>query len=760
MSRAKFPVLLAKSYSLDPKTNDIPTYARLVPHVRAVARAGESIVEAVGEIILANLNLPLDPWLSRLQRAVNVACLAHDIGKANECFQLMVSGKLDPRKQPARHELLSAILLMNNDAIKEWALEMLTEKSKFDDGEMLLNCVIAAVAGHHLKMDDKWKRASIAIRAGGCGTDLPFLLTHQDLKYLFNKTLLTTEIAYSLMENSDNYLGNQQLPFNLKSKRWNDKLKRDAQWWRFAAVVKALTAAADVAGSAMLPEKENIRKWVQETLSHRIQQQEMQDVVDARLKGNTPRLFQEAIGQSQARITLVEAGCGSGKTAAAYMWAKHHAKDKKLFFCYPTTGTATEGFLGYMHETGIEAALIHSRSIVDLEGLAKVGDEDEEDDTKEDNDHLLRIESLCAWSPKVIICTIDTVLSLVRNNRRGLYNSPALLSSAFVFDELHSYSKKMFEGMIALMKALPGASFLLMSASLPQNRKESLQKAFPQLAEVPPAQKLEIIPRYQFDLRDDRHNVQKLAQDKALAGKRVLWICNTVARAQELFDALQRDDLKVVTYHSRFKYTDRKNRHREVIDSFEKPGGIIAVTTQVAEMSLDLDADLLITEVAPIPSLIQRLGRLNRRISEEKPGTPRDAIFLTVKDSAPYDEKELSQAENWIQALMKQTKPLSQTDLINAFNQLADNIKEELDLHTHWLDLGWFSEPEQVREASFSVSIILPEDEQACRNSREELIKRVIPMNFQARMRQWREFKGNLIAPVGAISYQETSGAK
>jgi CRISPR-associated endonuclease/helicase Cas3 len=186
----------------------------------------------------------------------------------------------------------------------------------------------------------------------------------------------------------------------------------------------------------------------------------------------------EAIGESQARVTLVEAGCGSGKTAAAYLWAAHHAQGKKLFFCYPTTGTATEGFLGYVHETDVEAKLIHSRAIVDLEGIAEVTDDDEKD-------HLLRIESLNSWSSQVIICTADTVLGLVRNNRRGLYNSPAILTASFVFDELHAYDNPMFGAVIALIRALPGASFLLMTASLPKARKEFLLRNIEGVCEVP-----------------------------------------------------------------------------------------------------------------------------------------------------------------------------------------------------------------------------------------------------------------------------------
>ena len=77
------------------------------------------------------------------------------------------------------------------------------------------------------------------------------------------------------------------------------------------------------------------------------------------------------------RDVIGSAQTGTGKTAAAYLWAARHADGKKLFFCYPTTGTATEGFLGYVHETKVEAKLIHSRAMVDLEGadrLSRLGE--------------------------------------------------------------------------------------------------------------------------------------------------------------------------------------------------------------------------------------------------------------------------------------------------------------------------------------------------------------------------------------------------
>jgi CRISPR-associated endonuclease/helicase Cas3 len=751
---SKFEVLLAKSWQAEMPEQETPDYARLVAHLQAVELAGASIVEVVGELILRQIDLSTDAWLSRLSRTLKVACLCHDLGKANEGFQEMVTGEREPTRQPARHELLSALLLEDKTKpFRAWALERLKENDE-DEAAMLLDCVIGAVAGHHLKMDKSWHKAMLALR-GGCGLNLNMLLTHSDMENLFDERLLSEEIRFSLVENEQTYLGARQLRFNVNSNTWRKQLNKDSEWWRFAAAIKALLMAADVAGSAMAPAGEDIKRWVHQTLSQRVEPQEMDNVVSARLRGAEPRPFQQAIGQSRKRVTLVEAGCGTGKTAAAYMWAAHHANDRKLFFCYPTTGTATEGFLGYVHETEVEAKLVHSRSIVDLANIAQVPDDEE-------NDHLMRIESLNLWSPKVIICTADTVLALVRNNRRGLYNSPAILSGSFVFDELHSYDEQMMAAVPALIKALPGASFLLMTASLPKDRREFLQRHIEDLCQVPSPTELEEIPRYEFQCTDIE-DAYRQAQAAVAQKKRVLWICNTVARAQNVRRILAEEyEVPTLTYHSRFKYTDRVVQHREIIRCFgqqEPQYGIVAVTTQVAEMSLDLDADLLISEVAPISALIQRLGRLNRRVTPENPGTPRKAIFLTPDKTRPYTEAELQLARQWIDELISLNYPLRQIDLAGLFNALSPQEELELDTRTKWLDSGWLAEPEGVRNPSYSVSVIMGEDEEDCRQSKAEIIKRAIPMNYDKRMERWREYKGHFIAPQGAIEYHPKTGA-
>ena len=214
-----FDYLLAKSCPEYFSGTEPPVYARLLPHLRAVERAGDSIVEIAGELILEQLNLPKDPWFSRLQRAVRVGCLCHDLGKANDGFQKMIRGLLDPRRQPARHELLSALLLADQSSpIRKWVLSQLGEDDDRDEARRLLDCVIGAVGGHHLKLDENWDRAALALR-GGCGRSVKAILDHIDLKPLFG-TLSCESVNFSLIDGEPTYLGRHYLPFSTSSNSW------------------------------------------------------------------------------------------------------------------------------------------------------------------------------------------------------------------------------------------------------------------------------------------------------------------------------------------------------------------------------------------------------------------------------------------------------------------------------------------------------------------------------------------------------------
>lgn len=762
--------LLAKGWVPVPGSEP-PAEVRLLPHLRAVEAAALAIVETCGEMILANLKLDSELWLPRFGVALRLAALTHDVGKATSYVQGMLRGKdgFPPTSQPIRHELLSVLILLRNaGGVADWLRGQIIEAGQTAVAEELFQTIVGAIAGHHLKMDEEWTKAFNPGRGGG--TSIELYLGHADLRPLFGARRPEND-SWSLLKNQPGFPGSSHLAFNSGSSEWMGRLSGDTEWRRFAAAVKALTVAADVAGSALLPEGVAIKSWIAGALGRRATADRLREVAIQSLAGRPARHFQNVIAETSSKVTLVEAGCGSGKTAAAWLWAANNARGRKLFFCYPTTGTATEGFLGYVAESEVEGELIHSRAAVDLERVAMSRDDKREDEHK---DQQLRAASLNTWAPEAVICTIDTVLALVRNNRRGLYGSPAILAGAFIFDELHAYDDTLFTAVVALIRALPGAPFLLMSASLPAQRKEALQRKLGPIGAITPPIELETIPRYRLQRAEAADAFDQAAQC-VQAGGRVLWVCNVVARAQAVFDQAHAAGLPVVAYHSRFRYQDRVERHRQVVDAFAAPtgAGLLAVTTQVAEMSLDLDADLLVTELAPVPALIQRLGRLNRRVNEEDHGEPRQALVISPENERPYEKNELVIANEWLDRLGASPEDLtgfqnlsglnrptvSQRNLADHFLALSEAKPPRLEWKTEWLDSGWCASPGTVRDPGFSVNVILDQDADACRANAQEIIKRSLPMPYQSRMEGWPTLRGAFVAPPDAIQYDANKGA-
>ena len=108
-------------------------------------------------------------------------------------------------------------------------------------------------------------------------------------------------------------------------------------------------------------------------------------------------------------------------------------------------------------------------------------------------------------------------------------------------------------------------------------------------------------------------------------GAAVAWVRNAVDDAIEAHAALREKGLDPLLFHARFAIGDRQNIEREVVDRFgrnsrpEQREGRVLVATQVVEQSLDLDFDLMVTDLAPADLVIQRAGRLWRHSRGPRP---------------------------------------------------------------------------------------------------------------------------------------------
>lgn len=236
---------------------------------------------------------------------------------------------------------------------------------------------------------------------------------------------------------------------------------------------------------------------------------------------------------------------------------------------------------------------------------------------------------------------------------------------------------------------------------------------------------------------------------------------NTVAEAMSLAEHPRAQKLGPTLYHSRFRYVDRVERHKAVISAFANQNTpAFAITTQVAEMSLDLSADLLITHLAPIPSLIQRLGRLNRRARPDRNDGIRPFIIIEPNSHLPYTQEQLQEARAWLALLGNEE--LSQADL--AAHWIAQPVaSSDRANHFAWLDGGFATETRHLRDASPGIDVILQRDRVAVesKQSRPEEVRIPMPpprtgLNWRA----WDEVAFCKIPPDDMIIYEEMKGAK
>jgi CRISPR-associated endonuclease/helicase Cas3 len=773
-----FPRLLAKST----RTPDSPRYEEaLAGHLTIVGSVAATLVERYGATYLETVGLDPGRWLEALGAATVRGAILHDIGKGNDHFQRMIRGQRTP-PQAYRHEVVGLWLLCANLDLRRWLFHGQSEAVRY--------AVLRAVAGHHLKLEPP---ESFEPTPSG-KTEMRILAGHPD----FGAALQSVATAVSLpdpprLANVDlslvggsHAIDNPRVALRdllFEADEWLEQAEleqADETWKRFAAMVAALVVAADVAGSVLPKDGMDPIAWATGALDLVCDGPDLGHAAEKRLNGGSPRPFQAAVAEASGRLVLTTAGCGSGKTVAAYLWAARHAPGRKLFFCYPTTGTATEGFADYAFpEFADDALLAHSRADLDIERVLDNGsDEDEIGLESQGARHrgsrelagAIKERGLRMWQARLTVCTADTVLGLIQNHRRPLFGSPALLGAGFIFDEIHLYDEPMFGSLLSFLETFSGAPTLLMTATLQPRRRDALRALAARLGEtleeIPGPADLETLERYdvrQASIEDALAKALVLAR----SGKKVLWVANQVDRATCLAERIEREGVPVELYHSRYRYLDRQRHHDTVVAHFkpECEGGIFAVTTQVCEVSLDLSADLLVTELAPPSSLIQRLGRLNRWATPETYDGPRPALVVDPKGALPYTEHELELGRRWLDGIG--TGPVCQRRLSEVFLAvLADEPLADPG-PSSWLSGGWQIVPGPLRGAGATIDVIRAEDEPHCRDGQgrpigKEVTRYTIPMLLRPVARKigtWQRVGGSLIAPAGGIVYDERWGA-
>ena len=371
------------------------------------------------------------------------------------------------------------------------------------------------------------------------------------------------------------------------------------------------------------------------------------------------RAMTEVAGEiTQPSIIILEAETGVGKTEAALTAAHIIGRQtgaQGVYFAAPTMATANgllERTISWSQATAADGSvaslyLAHSKNQLSepfqrlkVRGVA-------EDDTHSGHGAVVASSWMSGRRrgllSNIAIGTIDQVLMLALEQRYSMLRHVALAGKIIIFDEVHAYDAYTSDYLETTLEWLAyyGATVILMSATLPPDRRRTLIRAYSEqdLPETSSAYPLitvadENSARYVTPapsptnmvapielIDDDLDSLQSLIEQLLTDGGCALVICNTIARAQSAYEQLAKTyGTDVELHHAGFMAWQRSEREDVLRTALGpqasrgngRPYRKIVVATQVAEQSLDIDADVLITDIAPMDLIIQRAGRTHR----------------------------------------------------------------------------------------------------------------------------------------------------
>jgi CRISPR-associated endonuclease/helicase Cas3 len=380
------------------------------------------------------------------------------------------------------------------------------------------------------------------------------------------------------------------------------------------------------------------------------------------------RPLQQEAARQAARLpgpglVLIESPMGEGKTEAALLLADnwtHAAGQGGLYVALPTQATSNQmfgrvrAFLAHRYpDEKVNLHLLHGAALLSeqYERLRLAGIYD-----PPGSGGTVVAESWFTPRKRGLLSpfavgTVDQALLAVLQTRHVFVRLFGLAGKTVIVDEVHAYdayTSTLLEHLLAWLAAL-GASVVLLSATLPRKKRREFLAAFAgrdvALEEVPyprmittqggEAQALHVpaAPERRATIQLRWQDRDLLADDlrRALVdGGCAAVLCNTVGSAQRTYallrDALGPHNAEVSLFHARFTFECREKIEGAVrrqfglpLDNPGRPPRAVLVATQVIEQSLDLDFDLMVTEVAPVDLVLQRAGRLHRHRGRPRP---------------------------------------------------------------------------------------------------------------------------------------------
>ena len=453
-----------------------------------------------------------------------------------------------------------------------------------------------------------------------------------------------------------------------------------------------------------------------------------------------PRPIQQAALAAGDGLWSLMADTGSGKTEAALL--RHSTKAERLVFLLPTQATSNaimrrvqKAYEGTPNVASLAHGLASMEDFYDLP--LSVFDDKFDDETDKANPEpengavtptglypssFVKAGAARLFAP-VSVGTVDQALAAALPGKWIHFRLLALANAHIVIDEVHTldpYQTKLLEEILPWLAAT-GARVTFLTATLPNKHREALLRSYTNaVTDIQPVKfpaidtvevdedkqtqittsELQSVPKtVNIDLMNSSfaslvtNEVQWYTQARSEhPNARIGIICNTVARAQQVAEAISETGGDVVLLHSRMTAEHRRiaaEQLERLIGKNGKGTGVTVVGTQAIEASLDIDLDLLATEICPAPSLIQRLGRLWRRGDQTRherigPDSQQTLTVFTFESDAnwqyrPYLRAEISRTAKWLRDHRELHMPQDAQEFIDSASVTLDDASEDSD---------------------------------------------------------------------------------
>lgn len=605
---------LFQEYADKLKENQLAEHKLLEEHLQETVDCAKEFFSLYG-----------DYFTEKERLLVTLACAGHDVGKANYLFQAKVNPALErlPAVREIPHGFISALILSKEKFINTYG--NCTE----DDFKVLLT----AIYYHHTREDDfeanaikEWYKTycqKYIAEYQGVDKDTVRLWASNKNKLLFSKK--ANEGHSKLL--SEDILCEYMLVKGLLNK--------------FDWTVSAGRACAELCTDRM---DKKLCRCIENELANKF------------------RPAQQFMIQNRNENVIMIAPTGSGKTEAALLWLN----GEKGFYTLPLKVSSNAIYKRirerYQYE---DVALLHSDS---MNSFIEASDNDLEQGYG-------NYEQAKMFAYPLTVCTVDQLFLFVYKALGTEIFAATLKYSKLVIDEIQSYSPRVVAALLVGLSVIKrmGGKFAIITATLPSVLQYFMEKYhllssgdymyenFSNTANV---------IRHKIKMLDGDFDIDEIIQNGE--HKKVLVICNTVSAAQSVYREIQDKCHNVWLLHSRFI-----RKHREILEtnimSFceDRDAVGIWITTQIVEASLDVDFDLLYTQMCTADSLLQRMGRCNRAGNKE---ITQPNVIIYNNESARcrsiYDKKIYDDSVS----LLKQYDGMSfsETDKIAYINAVYD----------------------------------------------------------------------------------------